>query len=65
MKRIVVEYGVVKRLVDEGYGSKPTVIAALRCKSNTTKACKIRQRALQLGGVVMEAEKVRNEKEAV
>ncbi|MBQ0159402.1 MAG: ArsR family transcriptional regulator [Bacteroidales bacterium] len=59
MKRIVVEYGVVKRLVEEGLGSKPTVIAALRCRSNTCKAQRIRQRALQLGGVVMEAERVR------
>lgn len=57
MKRIIVDYGVVKRLVAEGLGSKPTVIAALRCRSNTEKACRIRQRALQLGGVVMEAER--------
>ena len=61
MKRIIVDYGVVKRLVDEGLGSRPTVIAALRLKSNSEKACKIRQRAFQLGGVVMEVEKIRRE----
>ena len=52
-KRIVVEYGVVKRLVDEGWGSRPTVISALRYKSDTQKARRIRRRALQLGGVEM------------
>ena len=55
-KRIVVEYGVVKRLVDEGWGSRPTVISALRCQSDTQKARRIRRRALQLGGVVMRTE---------
>lgn len=54
MKRIITDYGVVKRLVAEGFGSKPTVIAALRYRSDTMKARKIRQRALQMGGVVME-----------
>ena len=42
----------------EGYGSYPTIREALNCQSNTEVARKIRQRALQLGGVVMEAEKV-------
>lgn len=59
MKRILVDYGVVTRLVNEGYGSRPTVIAALRCRTNTDRAKKIRQRALQLGGVVVESENVR------
>ncbi len=49
----MVEYGVVKRLVDEGWGSRPTVISALRYKSDTQKARRIRRRALQLGGVEM------------
>lgn len=64
MKRIVTEYGIVKRLVAEGFGSKPTVIAALRYKSDTLKAKRIRQRALQMGGVVMETESARKEAEA-
>ncbi len=55
-KRIVVGYGVVKRLVDEGWGSKPTVISALRCQRDTAKARSIRQRAMQLGGVLMKSE---------
>lgn len=59
MKRIFVEYGVVTKLVNEGYGSRPTVIAALRCRTNTERAKRIRQRALQLGGVVMETERLR------
>lgn len=59
MKRIFVEYGVVTKLVNEGYGSRPTVIAALRCRTNTERAKQIRQRALQLGGVVMETERLR------
>jgi len=46
-------------LVNEGYGSRPTVIAALRCRTNTERAKQIRQRALQLGGVVMETERLR------
>lgn len=42
----------------EGYGSYPTIREALNCRSNTEVARKIRQRALQLGGVVMETERV-------
>ena len=57
MKRIIVDCGVVKRLTAEGLGSRPTVVSALRYRNNTEKARKIRQRALQLGGIVMEAEK--------
>lgn len=56
MKRIVVDWGVTKRLVAEKLGSRPTVISALRFESDTAKAKKIRQRALQLGGVVMTSE---------
>ena len=46
---------------EEGYGSQPTIRRALRCESNTETSRKIRQRALQLGGVVMEQERVRKE----
>ena len=53
MKRIDVPYGVVKQLVIEGLGSKPTVIRALRFEIDTMKAKRIRQRAQQLGGVVL------------
>ena len=61
MKRIIVDHGTRKRLKEEGYGSYPTIREALNCSSNTEVARKIRQRALQLGGVLMEAEKVRKE----
>ena len=58
MKRIIVDHGTRKRLKEEGYGSDPTIREALNCLSNTEVARKIRQRALQLGGVMMESEKV-------
>lgn len=58
MKRIIVDHGTRKRLKEEGYGSYPTIREALNCLSNTEVARKIRQRALQLGGVVMETERV-------
>ncbi len=58
MKRIIVDHGTRKRLMEEGYGSYPTIREALNCLSNTEVARKIRQRALQLGGVVMETERV-------
>lgn len=51
----------MKQLQDELHTSRVTVGAALRLKTNTELARKIRQRALQLGGVLMEAEKVRKE----
>ena len=59
MKRIIVDHGVCKRLQAEGYGSQPTIRRALRCECNSEVACKIRQRAMQLGGVVVETEKIR------
>lgn len=59
MKRIIVDHGIRKQLKEEGYGSYPTIREALLCQSNTDVARKIRQRALQLGGVVMETERVR------
>lgn len=43
---------------EEGYGSYPTIREALNCQSDTEVARKIRQRAFQLGGVVMETERV-------
>jgi len=58
MKQIIVEYGVVRQLCEEFNTSRVTVGAALRLRTHTELACKIRQRALQLGGVMMEAEKV-------
>ena len=58
MKRIIVDHGTRKRLMEEGYGSYPTIREALNCLSNTEVARKIRQRALQLGGLVMETERV-------
>lgn len=61
MKQIIVEYGVVRKLCEEFHTSRVTVGAALRLRTNTTLACKIRQRAFQLGGVMMEAERVRKE----
>ncbi len=61
MKQIIVEYGVVRKLCEEFHTSRVTVGAALRLRTNTELACKIRQRALQLGGVMMEAEHVRKE----
>lgn len=61
MKQIIVGYGVVKQLQDELHTSRVTVGAALRLRTNTELARKIRQRAMQLGGVMMEAEKVRKE----
>lgn len=59
MKRIIVDHGIRKQLKEEGYGSYPTIREALNCRSNTEAARKIRQRALQLGGVVMETERLR------
>ena len=61
MKQIIVEYGVVRKLCEEFHTSRVTVGAALRLRTNTVLACKIRQRALQLGGVMMEAESIRKE----
>lgn len=61
MKQIIVGYGVVRQLCEEFGTSRVTVGAALRLRTHTELACKIRQRALQLGGVLMEAEKVRKE----
>ena len=61
MKQIIVEYGVVRKLCEEFHTSRVTVGSALRLRTNTALACKIRQRALQLGGVMMEAERVRKE----
>lgn len=58
MKQIIVAYGVVKRLCEECGTNRVTVGQALRLRTHTKKACEIRQRALQLGGVVMETEKV-------
>lgn len=59
MKKIVVDHGIRKRLKEEGYGSYPTIRAALNCECNSDVAKRIRQRALHLGGVVLEAERVR------
>lgn len=61
MKQIIVGYGTVRQLCEEFHTSRVTVGAALRLRTDTELACKIRQRALQLGGVKMEAEKVRKE----
>lgn len=61
MKQIIVGYGTVRQLCEEFHTSRVTVGAALRLRTHTALACKIRQRALQLGGVMMEAEKVRKE----
>ena len=58
MKKIIVDYGTRKRLKEEGYGSYPTIQSALDCRTDTAVARKIRQRALQMGGVVMEAERI-------
>ena len=58
MKQIIVRYGTVKLLEREFGTSRVTVGAALRLRTNTPLACSIRQRALQLGGVMMETEKV-------
>lgn len=65
MKRIFTEYGVVKELEKEGYGSRATIASALRYRSNTERARRIRQRALQLGGVVMELEKQNTAKQSI
>ncbi len=56
MKIIIVDHGTRKQLMSEGLGSYPTIREALNCRSNTEVARKIRQRALQLGGVVMAGE---------
>ncbi len=58
MKQIIVGYGGVKQLCKEFGTSRVTVGAALRLRTNTELARRIRQRALQLGGVVMVAESV-------
>ena len=63
MKIIIVDHGTKKQLMSEGLGSYPTIREALNCRSNTEVARKIRQRALQLGGVVMETERVKKELE--
>lgn len=57
MKRIMVDHGTRKTLIDEGHGSYHTIANALDFRCNTERAKRIRQRALQLGGVVMEVEK--------
>lgn len=61
MKQIIVGYGTVRQLCEEFHTSRVTVGSALRLRTNTELACKIRQRALQLGGMMMEAERVRKE----
>ena len=54
-KKIVLEHGVAQRLRDELGVTYPTIRTALSYQSNTPKARMIRQRALQLGGEVMQS----------
>lgn len=51
MKRIIIGYGVSKKIMEDIGVTAPTIIAALKYETHTDKAKKIRQRALQLGGV--------------
>lgn len=59
-QRILVNYGIVTRLVTEGLGSRPSVIKALRGKDNTSMLRKIRQRAIELGGELVIISKTKN-----
>lgn len=54
MKRIIIGYGVSKKIMEDIGVTAPTIISALKFKTHTKKAKKIRQRAFQLGGIVME-----------
>ena len=54
MKRIIIGYGVSKKIMEDIGVTAPTIISALKFKTRTNKAKKIRQRAFQLGGIVME-----------
>lgn len=47
----------MKKMKEEGLGSYPTIREALAYRSRTWRAHWIRERALELGGVVMEPEK--------
>jgi hypothetical protein len=62
MKEIKLDYGFKIQMEEEGFGSQPTIRKALRFETNTEIAKKIRQKALQLGGYVMESEKVKTGK---
>lgn len=62
MKRIIIRHGVSRILCKEFKTSYPSVRKALRCERNTDLSLKIRQRALQLGGVVVESEGNNNNK---
>lgn len=61
--KILVPYGVVTQMERERYGSRPTIRKALRGGYNgnnhdeRSRAMRIRRRALQLGGVLMETER--------
>lgn len=51
MRQILVKRGVVKKIMKDVGVTTPTIIAALKYETHTDKAKRIRQRALQLGGV--------------
>lgn len=56
--KILVPFGVMSQMEREGFGSRPTIRKALRGDFNennrveSRRALRIRQRALQLGGLV-------------
>lgn len=62
-KKIVTEQGTTKKLMETFGTSNVTVKRALDFETNTPLAMKIRQEALQLGGIVMESEHVRQQLE--
>ncbi len=51
MRQILVKRGVMKQIMKDVGVTTPTIIAALKYETHTDKAKRIRQRALQLGGV--------------
>lgn len=52
--KILVEHGTRKQLHEETKASLPTIKKALDGYENTATQYKIRQRALELGGVLVE-----------
>lgn len=60
MRQIVVEYGVNTEIMAALGCTQPTIRAALRFKSNTSLARKIRFLALKKGGVERDTRKIRN-----
>lgn len=51
--KILVDYGTRMKIFNAGLGSRPTIARALNGKADTPQAIRIREMALELGGVEM------------